>query len=199
SVEERGTVSTAGQDKTLARGEEPLTSAVELVAARPSGPNVARGSTRVNDTTDANELSGAAKPGALSVSESPGVNTLPPETPARAQFGGRERKSATCADVLNEEEEMTLRRDGEGRGAKRTAARAAGERTFVASETQAASVLGETPLPLAHAREIPAGDFRRESASLHAQSPPPLASSPVGVERDEATRRQDDSASALTH
>jgi len=98
--------------------------------------------------------------------------------------------------VVSEEEEMTLRRRGEGKGAKRPASDAAGIKVLVASETQAASASVETPRPLAHAREIPAGDFGRESASLHAQSPLPLASSPVGVERDEATSRQNDSAHA---
>ena len=93
---------------------------------------------------------------------------------------------------------MTLARRVASEGAKRPASDVAGVKVLVASETQAASASVGTPLPLAQAREMPTGDFGRESPSLHAQSPLPLASSPVGVGRDEAVRRQNDSAPAVT-
>ena len=201
SVEERETVSMAEQDKTLARGEESLTSAGELIPKRPArsarGSNVANDSTNANDANDANESGRAAKPNALRVAESSGASTLAPETPARAPFGARERKSAAGAFVESEEVATTLRRRGATEGAKRSASETAGVKTFVASGTQAASVSEETHLPLARAREIHAGDFGSESATLHAQSPLPLAASPVGVERNEATRRQNGSAHAV--
>ena len=198
SVEERETVSTAEQDKTLARGEESLTSAGELIPTRPA--RSARGSTIANDSTNANvanESDRAAKPNALRVAESSGANTLAPETPARAPFEARERKSAPGAFVESEEVATTLRRRGATEGAKSSASEAAGVKVFVASGTQAASVSEETHLPLARAREIHAGDFGSESATARAQSPLPLAASPVGVERNEATRRQNGSAHAV--
>lgn len=136
SVEGSATFSTDEQDKTLARG-----------------------STVVNETKDANgatvanESRRATKPDAPSVSESSG------------------------ADAEIEEKELTLRRGGDGRGTRRSTSEAAGEMILVASE-------------------IPAGDSSRESPSLRAQSPLPLASGPSAPAREEAARRQNVSASA---
>jgi hypothetical protein len=119
---------------------------------------LARGSTAVsetkaaNDATVASESRGATKPDAPSVSESSG------------------------ADAASEEKELTLGRGVDGRGARRPAPEAAGERVLVA-------------------REMPAGDSSRESPSLRAQSPLPLASSPSAPAREEAARRQNVSAS----
>jgi len=187
SVEERRAVSTAEQAKTLARAEEPLVSAGELIPTRSAE---ARGS------TDQSASSRAANHDASRADESSGANTRPSEAPARAPFGVRERKSATGADVLSEEGEMALRRRGAAEGAKSPASGAAGVKVFVASETRAASVSEETPRPLARAREIPASASRRESATLRVQSPLPLAASPVGVESEEVTRRQNGSATS---
>lgn len=159
SVEESAMFSTGEQDKTLARG-----------------------TTVVNETKDADgatvasESRGAAKPDASSVSESSGASARPPATPSRAHVGVRENKSAAVADAEIEEEELTLGRGVEGRGARRPVSGAAGERVLVTIE-------------------IPADDPRRESPTLHAQSPLPLASAPSAPAREEAARRQNVSAS----
>lgn len=144
---------------------------------------LARGTTVVNETKDAdgatvaNESRGATKPDASSVSESSGASASPPATRSRAPVGVRENRSAAGADAEIEEEELTLGRGVEGRGAGRSASGAAGERVLVAIE-------------------IPADG--RESPTLHAQSPLPLAPGPSAPAREEAARRQNVSASIAT-
>ena len=63
-------------------------------------------------------------------------------------------------------------------------------------ETPAPGTPAEKPMPLARAREFPAEDSRRESPTLRAQSPLPLASNPAGAERGGGAGRQTDSAAA---
>lgn len=155
SVEERVAASAAEQEKPLARGR--------------TGTNAAA----VNDSTDANEPSGAAKPRAPRVTESPAPDALPPVPPTRAPAGVSERERVTGSVVMK-------------------------EKLPVAGETRAASVPAEMPRPLAQAREIRGGDSGHASASLHTQPPLPLATSHAGGERAEPSRRQNDSAPAVT-
>jgi hypothetical protein len=53
-------------------------------------------------------------------------------------------------------------------------------------------------MPLARAREIPADDSQRESPTLRAQSPLPLAANPAAAERGGSAGSQTDSATAAT-
>lgn len=185
SVEERAAAPASSSDQTLALGGAPFTGAFE-----PGGP---------------------ARPGAPIVTESPGPGAHPPAPTLRVPVGAREMERTAGAFVVNEAEGMTLKRRGAAEVAERTAEvtehtagvagraapTAAGVRLPVASETREAHASAETPRPLARAREIHAGDSGRAPASLHAQTPLPLASGPA-AERAEPPRRQNDSAPAVT-
>jgi hypothetical protein len=179
SVEERAAAPSAESESPLARGGAPSTGAFKSTQARPTETN---DDAAVNNSTDVNEPSRAAKSAVPRVTESPRPDLL----------SSLPTSHATSAFVVDEAKEMSLKRVGAPASADEDV------KLPVAGETRTASVSAETPRPLAHAREIQAADSGRASASLHAQPPLPLAPSPAAVERAEPTRRQNDGAPAVT-
>jgi len=167
--EARGATSTAAPGGTLARSEEPLRSAGELIGVRPKdggGPvgTLAQGK--------------PPRAGVSEVYEAQGDDTPAAEAQPRAVV--RERARAAPAEAANERAASPV---GEmARGAREAQAvsheprAVAHEARAVAREAsaQSASAPAESPMPLARAREIPVNDSRPESPTLRTQSPLPL-------------------------
>jgi len=142
--------------KPLARGAELLRDAGETVSTRAGAAEGGRE---------------ASKADVLRVAESPGAKPVSREAPPHARRQAAELGGTQSAGVRRQEGEPILRRPVNAEGAP----------TSLANESGAATVSGETRLPLAQAREMPAVGSALDGNTSRAQSALPLAAGSNGV------------------